>query len=357
MKDDILIKDFVLGLRTPSGLSVCIALATAALSTAVAILAVPAFMTSPYGVLLADNNRDHHLFVTSELFQLQNSDRPVLAIIGASVTGASFGGPEAISSALAATPARDFHVVSLTTGRQSIIEHLLMLEHLPEDVPVYVVLGIGPSRFTFLTEDYLEAFNTSRFGIDSPLYVERTQEVGNVSRAMTGSTGLDHLRFYVPRLGEILPNFAQYVRGRTIERNYVQYVGRNNAAEAYQEHAKGIMARFEGPNMEQVLDGNYQRLRDLLDYVETRDNIRIILMEHPLRPEFVTDFLGQDRQEIHMARVRQIAEDANVPYFDAGTLAQAEDSEFYDWAHINSEDLQARLLDVMVDQFLQVYDE
>lgn len=155
MADDTTLRSFLRGLLTPSIVSTTSGILTACALGLAAVVIVPALLRSEHHALFSISPRDHELFVTSRLFRLasEESQTPAVAIIGASVTQSSFGTMAEITEAIDAAGGAPTEVVSLTSVRQNLNEHLLMIDRLPRDRPVVAVIGVGPLRFARTREE------------------------------------------------------------------------------------------------------------------------------------------------------------------------------------------------------------
>lgn len=337
---------FLRGLTSPSAWSVLSMLLTLALMAGAAIFLLPRMMRSDQAVLLADNPADHQLFVTAMLYRLEESDpRPLVAIVGASVTRSSFGASEAIEAALRERTGRDYQVVNLSTGRQSLLDHMQIIDLLPRDRPVTVVLGLGPSRLTRDLQDYAVALAQPRLGISAAGFDRALRELGLPAPRQTGIAVLDHADFYLARHRNIARNIAKFALGRTIAQNEAEYLGRSLDPEQFAEHSALVLSRFgrDAAISRTLLDR-------LLDQVSARRNLSLVLVEHPINPRFIDGYLGRRRYQAHLDYMRRTAAAHGVPYWTLGLDARLAPDSYYDWAHIRSAAAQTRLRTLLADR-------
>jgi hypothetical protein len=292
---------------------------------------------------------DHYFYVTSELLELQDeSDKtdPLFIIAGASVTQSSFGGTKKVGKALEAAFDDQFDVKLMTTGRQNLIEHFMIFDSLPKQRPVLAVRGVGPSRFTWDDEQYLDTYASDRFGINSPAYIEQLSRLDPAFQAPAGHPLLDHFGFYASRLDNLVTKVARAVRGRKTQRNENQFLGRLLPEEEYLKHSARVLERF---NVERdTITQNHDLLRDLLAFVQSRENIELVVFEHPINPYFLRDFLDEEIYAQHLADMRRITEAAGVPYITPGLDSGLNAEDFFDWAHISTETAQDSLRNAVV---------
>lgn len=345
---------YIAGLIVPSALSVSTLAIVCGILVFASLIYLPVFMSKPEARFFA-NAGDDNFYVTAELFNLENSvadDRPVFAIVGGSVTQSSFGGTRMVAKDLEAKFGQTFDVRLMTSGRQNILDHLLVFEHMPQDRPVLAVLGIGPSRFTWQDRQYVKSYETNRFGKSSPTYLAKLREANPDMAEPTGFVQIDHLQFYTTRIDRLGINVIKRFTGAVPHRNENEYIDRQMDEEEYHSHSSRVVGRFEGADT--AIAKNHSRLAELLDFVKARGNIQLVVMEHPIRPEFVTDFLGEDRYAQHLQDMRRIMANADIPYFTPGLDLRLTTESFFDWAHIRSRGTQDKLRSALLDQFQEV---
>ena len=342
---------FLKGLTQPSLLSVFMMLITCAICFGMVVLFPSVIFTKPVSHLFVDP-KDHYYYVTANLIDLkrETSDgRPMFVIAGASVTQSSFGGTGKVSAALKGKFGQSFDVRLMTTGRQNLVEHFMIFESVPQDRPVFAVLGVGPSRFTWGNDEYLSTYANQRFGVSSPAYLAQLARLDPDFEPPSGSPLVQHTNFYVARTEDVLIRFARAVLGKASGRNQNQYIGGPVSDEAYRELATRVAERFHGA--EDRIAFNHSLFRDLLAFIRSRGNIELVVMEHPIRPGFVSDFLGEEVYARHLADMKRITSEAGVSYLVANDETELSVDDFFDWAHIRTKSAQDQLRAAILEAF------
>ena len=344
-------KAFLAGLAMPSSLSVAIMVATCSLCFLASVLYLPVIFSKPVSKLFVSAT-DHYYYVTRELFDLKEQptgEKPVFVIAGASVTQSSFGGTGKVSEALQEKFGKAFDVRLMTTGRQNLVEHFMIFDHLPQDRPVLAVLGVGPARFSWEKDQYLRTYDTHRFGTSSPAYLAQLARLDPDFEQPSGHLLRDHLAFYVARTEDILTKLARAALGKAGGREQNQYVGRRQSDAGYRGHAARVAGRLAGAENHSPL--NHDLFRDLLAFVKQRGNIELVVMEHPIRPGFVEDFYNAEAYARHLAKMAQITREAGIRYVIADQETALGEDDFYDWAHIRTRSAQNQLRAAMLRAF------
>lgn len=321
------------------------------------LVGVPILMRSDNAAILADNRVDHHFFATAEIERLTHStdQRPLLAIVGASVTRSSFGRSKDVSASLSEALQEDYEVVNFSTGRQSLLEHLIFIERLPDDRDVTVALGLGPSRFTVGYERYENQVMSPRFGTGSDAFRTEAERMGIDPPRQTGWLIVDFYQFYIPRVLFVPKNIAKLLIGKSIRQDETEYVGRRKSEQAYRAHSDLVMSRFKNPGED--IQTNQELLVRIIKSVAERPNMNLVLIEHPIRPEFVENYLGRAAYAKHMASVSSLAQAHDVPYWTLGLEANLTEQDFFDWAHISSREAQSKLRENLVSKLEELSNE
>ncbi|MBD3788514.1 MAG: hypothetical protein IE922_16430, partial [Sphingomonadales bacterium] len=239
---------FIAALTTPGKLSVIVTAAVAAgLCLAFAVF-VQWAETSGHADLFANDPIDHNAFASADVAALSDrpDDPPLLAIIGASVTRSSFGTTAEIADALAARTGQRAEVVNLCTGRQPILSHIALIENLPRQRPVTIVLGIGPSRFSIDRANLQELYDGDYLAVSGPVEQALARQIGLDPGLNTGISLVDHGIFYAGRTTALVKNLGRLLLHRPpVRHNEEQYVGRRLPPDQFRDHAAIVAARFE----------------------------------------------------------------------------------------------------------------
>lgn len=346
---------FKAGLLRPSVLSVSVMLMFLVASLIAFVLIPQHLMENGKGDLFATSSEDDDAFVTSRLASLRDdpTEKPLLAIAGASVTHSSFGTEDEIEQEYRAEFGKDADVALLSAGRMPLSGTILILDRLPKNRPVTVVLGIGPSRFTMNHAEIVSPYTQSRFGITSPADRALRGQLGMTSPNPTGYLVLDQGSFYVVRLGALLRNAVMMaVTGRGVIRDDERYVARKASDTMLKLRTQAVVDRFE--NSEAAWKANSELLVDVINLAKQRENIRLVMVEHPINPEFVDKHLGRELYDEYLNKMRTLAARENVPYWTIGNDLGLDESNFYDWAHISSESGQGKLRRSLIERLEQI---
>jgi hypothetical protein len=347
---------FLASLTVPSGLSVVVMLGVAAGLLLAFVVFVQWAAQTGRSDLFATDMADHPAFLVADLTRLSDhpDDPPVLAIIGASVTRASFGTTAEIAEAFRERTGQVVEVVNLCSGRQPIPFHLALVENLPRNRPVTVVLGIGPSRFTFDRSSLQDLYDGDYLPISGPEENALMHEVGIDPGSASGIAVMEDGVFYAGRATSLAKNLAGILlQGHSVKQHEELYIGRPKVSDAtFRNHSEVVAARFE--NAEENIAMNRQLLAQLVDLVKSRPNLRLVLYEDPMNPDFIANYLGAERYDEYLAYMRGFAESKDLPYWtfsrDLGLGREA----FYDWAHISSNDAQVALRAGLIDHLAEM---
>lgn len=336
---------------TPSGLSVKVMIGAAAILMLLFGIGFQFAAKTALGELFANGPVDHNAFVVNQLGALSDepTKRPLLVLIGASVMRSSFGTTEEIETAFRHRAGQAVDILNLCTARQPILEHLALIDRLPRNRPVIVMLDTGPSSFTINREMLKELYDGDYLAVWSSEESDVAKQVGvNIGRH-TGITLLDYPFFYLSRTSSFVKNLARLAIGHhPIRHDEEQYIGKKLPEERYRSNAIEIMKRFE--NADETIAFNRDLLTRTITFAKSRPNIRLALVEHPINPSFVSEYLGTERYSKHLAYMRDFAEKNDVPYWTIGLDLKLGPESFYDWAHISSDDAQKAMREVLVDR-------
>jgi hypothetical protein len=346
---------FLAALTAPSGLSVGVMAGVAAALFLGLALFVQAVASTGRADLFATDPTDHNAFVSARIAGLSDrpGDPPLLAILGASVTRSSFGPTAEIARVLEARTGQGIEVVNLCTGRQPILSHLALIETLPKARPVTVILGLGPSRFTIDRASLQELYDGDYLAVSG--LAERTlaREIGLDPGPATGVALLDDRIFYGSRTTALAKNLVRILlRGRPVQQDEEQWIGRRLSPEAFRIRSDLIMRRFDGA--EATLAMNRELLVQTVAFVKSRPNLRLVLIEHPVNPDFISGYLGAARYADHLAFMRDFARAEGLAYWTIGLDLGLGPESFFDWAHIAGKEAQASLRAGLVQRLAEL---
>lgn len=332
---------FLAGLLTPSLLALAITIAITLGLLTLVLLGMKSFAASPYVAYAANGPRDHSVWVTSRVLRLQaappDTRRPLLAIIGASVTRSSFGTERQIAAAMREATGRDVEVAVLATGLQGIVEHIEIVEALLTGRPTWFVVGVGPSRVAADVERSQKMVLEPEVGFRTPAVNDYARVDGLKPFEASGSFLVDNYKFWLARLTQIP---LRLVLGPP-RQDQTTWLGRRMPPTAFRDRADLAATRLA------TYDANVARnlalLEHLADRLKAHPEAHLTLVEHAINPVFVRDWMGEDFYAAHIARMRSWARAHDIDYVTLALDAQLEDADFFDWAHLSRPEAVARL--------------
>jgi hypothetical protein len=241
-------------------------------------------------------------------------------------------------------------VVNLCSSRQPILSHLALIENLPRNRPVTVILGLGPARFTSDRAHLQNLYDGDYLPLSGPAEQALAREIGLDPGRATGIALIDDRIFYTGRIRALVKNLGRILlRGSPVQQDEKQYIGKRMvSAEAFNTLSALLAARFD--NAEMTIAMNRNLLARTVAFAKTCPNLRLVLVEHPINPNFLADHLGQTRYDDHLAFMRRFAEAEGLPYWTLGNDLGLGEEAFYDWAHIASEEAQSALRMALADR-------
>lgn len=98
---------------------------------------------------------------------------------------------------------------------------------------------------------------------------------------------------------------------------------------------------------------------DLLTLIIRRVNSNprweMVLIEHPLNPAFIDEFLGWERYGNFLERMETISTEERVPFWRLHVEAQLTSEDYFDWAHVNNDQARDRCTRVLLDHVKDVW--
>lgn len=344
-------RQFVRGATEPSVLSVSVAVAVVALVLGGCLLAVsPALISTGFVRYLASTRYDYDAFVTSKVFALQRSEdeRPLVALVGASVTRMSFGTERDLDEAIRAASGVEVEAELLCTGRQNYLENTAIIEEILSDRPMVIVLGVAPGRFSWRPEAIAQSHLSPRLGFRSVATDREAPALGLEPYESKGNYFLDNADFLLPRMKFVLTH-ALLQNPVSIEEN--RYTGRQQLPAQFEDRSAAVAKRFG--EYEANFDFNADLLRRLVDRVRSFPNAKIVFVEEAINPVILGQYLEVDAYERYLARMAGLAEELQVPYWQISREAEVTEAEFFDWAHINNLDARERMRTILANNLAE----
>lgn len=330
VKPRIWIQELSNGLFRPSMVTVSTALIVCFLPILCCLIFINEdFFISDYHLYFAADDYDFPTFVSSEALQMSKSkNKSKFVIAGASSTRVSVRKEKLAELMGSSTP-----VFKLCTGRQSFWETAKILDLIPDGSEGYVVIGVGPSRFARPQEDLLKIPKRPRFAFNTDAFDMELKLNGIEAATRFGNFFLDNQKFFIVRLKFF---FRNILFGPPSPK--LKYLGQDRADKDIQvDISKKVSARFEVydqnfPYNKQVLERIILRLKD-------KTKMNIILLEHPIDPHFVNNYMGADFYSDHKKRARALAKEHDITYWNITDMIGVSKNDFYDWTHFRSIEL------------------
>ncbi|WP_300064320.1 hypothetical protein [uncultured Roseobacter sp.] len=340
---------FIRGLLQPSPVAVAIAATILTLGIGFCFFRIsPDFVAQHGARYLPMSGRDHSFFVTNAILELQQSEdtRPLLLIVGASVTRASYGSEASLERKILESTGRDVEVRVLCIGRQPLIQNIANIDEVLTDKrPTTVVFGIGPGNFFSGDEVIRDIIEEPRLGYRSERINLEAERLGLASFRITNNYFYDNLDFFMLRRLSPLKN----VLSGPFEQEQTRYIGRNQKPpKKFHEHSMEVLARLD--DFQEGMPYTFDLLNRSLERWRQFDSFKIIFSDMAVNPVFVRDYLGEDVREDYLARMRVWAAKQNVDFAMLQPKVGLHPDDFFDWGHIRSADAVRRLQDALIDR-------
>lgn len=337
---------FLHGLLRPSPLAIGLAILLNVVTFAVlTVVLTPGFLATHNAGILADGPTDYDAFVTAHTLALQRSEtsEPLLVLLGGSTVRASLLESD-ITEGLRNGGHGDVRLVKLCTSRQSLWETLALAEYLPSGARGVVVIGTGPTLFSLDEQELKDLASHPRLGLRSATLDEEFHRRGLPVGARSGIYFFDNAAYLLPRLHVLLGSWA---RGRPTRYVDSRYVGMAPARPAvWQSVARRVDARMERIDANQ--EASQRVLVRVLATIRERTDLRVILVESPVNPRFLTEFGRHGLVARHRQRMREFAREQGVDYLVLGEAVQLPPGDFFDWAHLRDRDAIRRCADAVL---------
>ena len=239
------------------------------------------------------------------------------------------------------SPVRPVHVFNCASFDQTPLEMLALVEQLPPSFEGVVVLGINPCDIgAGPLQHHKDAANDFdlRLGFRSPLVDATARNAGVHVLPLTGNCFLDNYRFFLPRLPFLLRNvFLGPPEERrhpwTVLTGPIDQSGWNTQAERVQR----LMADYDRRFDETLV--YYERM---IAEIERRGNVRVVLLESPIRPRSIEETIGSNAWNHHVERMQAFADRHGVRYWNLNERAELRNEDFYDYIHVYRTEAQQR---------------
>lgn len=325
--------DFWYGLTRPSSISVCGALVVTFVLYALLFWSVnPAFMAAHGNEIFANDDRDYDLFVSNRALQLSlaPSREEKLIVLGASTTRAALLETH-LEAALARSGHADIGVYVLCTMKQSLQDALALVEQIPSTTRGTLVLGLTPGMFSVSPQYALQNAQSSRMGFRAEIYDDLLLSESSPRRPPTGIYAYDNASFL---LGRLKPALTNLLGQDELQPTDSWYAGRPPlSATRYKAHSARVRENLR--LFDQYFDSNLRLLEQLVNHVQTHDNLKLVLFDAPVNPAFARDFDMSAIENRYASSLDHFAGDHEICVIRSAELLDLAPGQFYDWAHLN----------------------
>jgi hypothetical protein len=340
---------FLGGLLRPSRLALSSSLLVCAAGFAgLALLITPERFVRHHGYF-AEATSDSDVFLSAQALELARS-RP--AELGPSVV--LIGG----SSLMAAVSYQDLVERLARDGRrciplwslgQSVLDSLTVADAVPpglDGVAVFAVSMLEMARGVI--DDPERVLSEARLAFDSPTREGLLEAAGVEPERHTGVFFWDHRRFFLPRLR---PLFWNALVSGPVERRWDPWTGAPTDDEKLRLVGRrvrratdqGLMAHREECLAAYAAVG--RRLRE-------GGSLRVALLETPLSPTVVEEYLGAEVLAEHRERMRAFAAENGFEFWSLGDEAGLESGDFKDHTHLSSARARQRFTELLAERAL-----
>jgi hypothetical protein len=161
-----------------------------------------------------------------------------------------------------------------------------------------------------------------------------------------GNYALDNVRFFAPRI-----KFLAYrgVTRRPLVYRQHWYLNRpQQAGKGWLDFNTKVAGRLAG--YDENVSHNLSLFGKLISDIRERTRLKIVLVEHPINPKFVREFMSPDLVQRYSAHMSSLAVRLDLPVIDMVDAARLEEEEFYDWCHLRDRDAIARCAAAVADE-------
>lgn len=292
----------------------------------------PDAMTGALPRYLAKGPKDLNAFVTGIAMRMSvhPKELPLVAVIGSSAAREAFDADDIQEELLVAGLPR-IPVYNCGTGRQSICDSITIADQLPMDASGVVIFGIGPSPLSDNPGLLDVAVRTPRFGLRSERLESLAIADGIETSKPSGIYALDQVGFLAPRLagaGYHLLTGTPHTMPK--HRSLNRPPRSEEAARAHCLHVVGRLSQFEANK-----EWNLGLIRELIAVVKARPGLTLVLIEHPMNPDFIRDFLPTGLLEQFRTHLTELASEQGVPILPLEIPGGPTPEMFYDWCHLS----------------------
>ena len=340
--------DFREGLSRPSGPALALALAVPLAGFLACALAITPEAFVRLHPFFAAEPKDSDVFLSARALGLASesvSDQPSIVILGGSSL-MSVVDPDRLEGAVEAATDAPARAVSLMNLGQSMLDTICLTDVVPAQLSGVIVVGTSLVEISrgLGAPGPDDPPLGSRFAFDSPTRDEHARSLGLEEPLRTGNFFWDHRSFFLPRLGALARNLLWRGPVEQKPRPWQELEGQQPLAErqVMGERLRRLAELGYPARSEESL----RLLGERLDRLRAR-GLRILLLEAPLAPLIVEEFLGRGFLEEHRRRMRSFAAERGFEYLDLAPDAGLTDADFFDHTHVFRAAAQQRFTDCL----------
>jgi hypothetical protein len=335
---------FLQGLLQPSLAAVVTALCVIATCFGLACFLIRPDMLGPDGIRrFALNAVDDEAFVSARLLELAQAGttQPLVAILGASAVRESFVSEQETAAAIRSATGLDVEVALLAAAGQLSWQSRAIVEHLPRDRPLIVVLGVGPLKLLPPLERLAGLRKDGDYAFRSNALDDEFRRASMRPPVRTGIYLIDVAPFYVKKLRSFFSNALSGSVPVPAERRYA--AGGYGADDARDYESQTALLKHHFDEYYEEMAAQHLAVIDRLTHDVAAHDGRLLLFETPLNPRFVEGELGAAKAAEVRGRLRAFARARGIPFVDLGANARLQPADFADVTHLSSAAAQNRM--------------
>lgn len=311
-----------------------------------------ATLSSPTGAFLARSEKDSYGIASHHALKLgqQQDTRPLLVVMGSSVTSNAMGSDVALQEAVQKATGAEWQVALLATALQGPLEQIAMLETIlsapaAKERRIVAVLGVEPTVNFWNAQKVVELEEEVRMGLRSDWADAELVALGGTPKSRSGIYIVENWRFFLANGTRSIMRLAS---GRAAVPDYDFYAPPESlpANERKRDEIIEIMRTSHDPNSSGVLDS----LSRLVDRLESYPNLQLVLLQEWPSPELIAQGELMDLLHSEADRYDAFAKENQVGFWRVFEENKVPAGAFYDDLHIGDRGAQDLLVKCVADK-------
>lgn len=295
---------------------------------------------------LMENRDDDAAMVVAEAVAVRrgNPDEPMIALIGPSGLRDAVARPEELSRRLSERAGRPVRVHPLFSAGQTWWEAVAIADYLPPDATGVLILNVSPVQ-AIRASDPLHIHQA--MPLPSESYRDEVRRAGLQPPSRTGIYLIDYLNFYVARVPMVGMHLLEGPTstdtpgpGRPKPMAPVTDADWEPWRKLYEQLTAGY---------ETTLPDNVARLDRLIERINSRTRLTVVLWECPLLPK-ADPLFGQAGAVYHESIERLASERGAFYWHDTFTAAGLDVQDYVDPAHIRTPHGREAIMQLLVER-------